>query len=139
MRGAADMHVGLSEVLIERNELDDAARHLAISDELGESAGLPQHAYRWRVVMARLCRARGDLERALELIDEAAPRYDTDFSPPVIDGWHNRKRGTVRLATARHPSWSAAENSLLPPPGSVLSHDRDVNALVSSACIPSAT
>ncbi len=83
LRGAADMHVGLSEVLIERNELDAAARHLAISDELGESAGLPQYAYRWRVVMARLCRARGDLERALQLIDEAAPRYDTDFSPPV--------------------------------------------------------
>ena len=83
LRGAADMHVGLSEVLIERNDLDVAAHHLAISDELGEPAGLPQHAYRWRVVMARLCRARGDLERALQLIDEAAPRYDTDFSPPV--------------------------------------------------------
>jgi LuxR family maltose regulon positive regulatory protein len=83
LRGAADMHVGLSEVLIERNQLAEAARHLAISDELGESAGLPQHAYRWRVVMARLCRANGDLERALALIDEAAHRYDTDFSPPV--------------------------------------------------------
>jgi LuxR family maltose regulon positive regulatory protein len=83
LRGAADMHVGLSEVLIERNQLADAAHHLAISHELGESAGLPQHAYRWRVVMARLCRANGDHERALALIDEAAPRYDTDFSPPV--------------------------------------------------------
>jgi LuxR family maltose regulon positive regulatory protein len=83
LRGAADMHAGLSEVLIERNDLDAAARHLETSKELGESAGLPQHAYRWRVVMARLCRARGDLEGALELIDEAEPLYDTDFSPPV--------------------------------------------------------
>lgn len=83
LRGAADMHVGMSEVLIERNRLDAAARHLAISDELGETAGLPQHAYRWRVAMARLCRARGDLRRALELIDEAEPRYDTDYSPRV--------------------------------------------------------
>ena len=83
LRGAADMHAGLSEVLIERNDLDAAARHLETSNELGESAGLPQHAYRWRVAMARLRRARGDLDGALELIDEAAPLYDTDFSPPV--------------------------------------------------------
>jgi LuxR family transcriptional regulator, maltose regulon positive regulatory protein len=83
LRGAADMHVGLSEVLIERNLLDDAAEHLQRSKELGEAAGLPQHAYRWRVTMARLSRARGDLSRALDLIEEAAPRYDTDFSPPV--------------------------------------------------------
>jgi LuxR family maltose regulon positive regulatory protein len=83
LRGAADMHAGLSEVLIERNDLDAAADHLQTSTDLGESAGLPQHAYRWRVTMARLCRARGDLDTALELIDEAAPLYDTDFSPPV--------------------------------------------------------
>ncbi len=83
LRGAADMHVGLSEVLIERNDLAGADRHLQTSAELGDTAGLPQHAYRWRVTMARLCRANGDLERALELIDEAAPLYDTDFSPPV--------------------------------------------------------
>jgi LuxR family transcriptional regulator, maltose regulon positive regulatory protein len=83
LRGAADMHIGLSEVLIERNDLDSAAQHLQTSAELGDSAGLPQHAYRWRVTMARLCRARGDLERALALLDEAAPLYDTDFSPRV--------------------------------------------------------
>jgi LuxR family maltose regulon positive regulatory protein len=83
LRGAADMHVGLSEVLIERNDLVGAGRHLDTSTELGESAGLPQHAYRWRVTMARLRRARGDLDAALALIEEAAPLYDTDFSPPV--------------------------------------------------------
>ena len=83
LRGAADMHVGLSEVLIERNEIDDAARHLEVSAELGESAGLPQHPYRWRVTMARLSRARGELGRALDLLEEAEPLYDTDYSPPV--------------------------------------------------------
>ncbi len=83
LRGAADMHVGLSEVLIERNQLDAATEHLQASVTLGEVAGLPQHAYRWRVTKARLCRAHGDLEGALRLIDDAAPLYDTDFSPPV--------------------------------------------------------
>src|SRR5262249_7331360 len=75
--------VGLSEILLERNDLDAAERHLSASDELGDTAGLPQHAYRWRVAGARLAQARGDLDAALELLDEAAPRYDTDFSPPV--------------------------------------------------------
>lgn len=83
LRGAADMHVGLSEVLIERNELAGAEVHLQRSTELGESAGLPQHPYRWRVTTARLRRARGDIEGALALIDEALPLYATDFSPPV--------------------------------------------------------
>jgi LuxR family maltose regulon positive regulatory protein len=83
LRGAADMHVGLSEVLIERNELVAADEHLSASLALGESAGLPQHPYRWRVTMARLCRARGELPRALLLLGEAAPLYETDFSPPV--------------------------------------------------------
>jgi LuxR family maltose regulon positive regulatory protein len=83
LRGAADMHVGLSEVLIERNDLDGAARHLEASADLGEHAGLPQHPYRWRVARARLRHAQGDLGGALELLDEAEPRYNTDFSPRV--------------------------------------------------------
>lgn len=83
LRGAADMHVGLCEVLIEQNELDAAERHLEISEALGDVAGLPQHAYRWRVTKARLRRARGDLDGALDLLIAAAPFYDTDFSPPV--------------------------------------------------------
>jgi LuxR family maltose regulon positive regulatory protein len=83
LRGAADMHVGLSEVLIERNDLLAAERHLGASLALGESAGLPQHPYRWRVTMARLCRARGELARSLVLLEEAGPLYETDFSPPV--------------------------------------------------------
>ena len=44
---------------------------------------MPQHAYRWRVATARLRRARGDLDGALALLDQAVPRYATDFSPPV--------------------------------------------------------
>lgn len=83
LRGAADMHVGLSEVLIERNDLAAAAHHLETSTGFGESAALPQNAYRWRITMARLRRGRGDLDGALSLVDEAEPLYDTDFSPPV--------------------------------------------------------
>ena len=96
MRGTADMHVGLSEVLLERNELDDAAAHLQASAELGEHAGLPQHAYRWRVATARLRQSRGDLDGALALLDEAEPVYDTDFSPAVRPVARAHRPGAAR-------------------------------------------
>ena len=38
------MHVGVSELLRERNELDAALKHFHASQELGEHAGLPQNA-----------------------------------------------------------------------------------------------
>ena len=75
------MHVGLAELHLERNELDAAAEHVRASLELGERLALPQHAYRWRVVEARLRAAGGDHAGALELLSEAEQRYDTDYSP----------------------------------------------------------
>jgi LuxR family maltose regulon positive regulatory protein len=77
------MHVGLAGVLTERDELDAARRHLTASRELGEHAGLPQNPYRWRVAMARVHEAEGDLEGALALLDEAERRYDGDYFPDV--------------------------------------------------------
>lgn len=83
LRGTADMHVGLSELFLERNQLGRAARELEASTALGDHAGLPQHAYRWRVATARLLAAQGDVERALDMIDGAERFYNTDFSPSV--------------------------------------------------------
>jgi len=83
LRGAADMHVGMSHVLRERNDLDAAMQHLETGKELGEHAGLPQNPYRWRVAMARIREAEGDLDGALELLNEAERVYDGDFSPNV--------------------------------------------------------
>jgi LuxR family maltose regulon positive regulatory protein len=54
LRGTADMHVGMSEVHRERDNLPAATRHLLRSQELGEHTGLPQNQCRWRVAMARV-------------------------------------------------------------------------------------
>ncbi len=83
LRGAADMHVGLSLLAVEHNDLDAAAEHLRSSAELGDHLGLPQHPYRWRVAMARLHEAQSHLDKALELLTEAEARYNTDYSPSV--------------------------------------------------------
>ena len=83
LRGTADMYVGMSELHRERNELHAAKQHLLSSNELGEHTGFPQHPYRWRVAMARICEAEGDLEGALDLLDEAERLYVSDFFPNV--------------------------------------------------------
>src|SRR5664280_1874333 len=46
LRGAADMHVGMSVLLIEQDDLDAARGHLESSRDLGEHLGLAQNPYR---------------------------------------------------------------------------------------------
>jgi len=83
LRGTADMYVGMSELEREQNDLQAAAQLLLRSQEQGEHTGFPQHPYRWRIAMARLREAQGDLDGALELLDEAEPLYVSDFFPNV--------------------------------------------------------
>jgi len=83
LRGAADMHVGMSELHLERDDLDAATQHLLRSKELGEFTGLPQNRYRWRVAMARIRETQEDLVGALDLLHEAERLYVSDFFPNV--------------------------------------------------------
>jgi LuxR family maltose regulon positive regulatory protein len=83
LRGTADMYVGMSGVHRERNDLHTATQQLLRSQELGEHTGLPQNRYRWRVAMARIRRAEGDLDGALDLLNEAECVYVGDFFPNV--------------------------------------------------------
>jgi LuxR family maltose regulon positive regulatory protein len=83
LRGTADMHVGMSQIARERNDLPAATQHLLRAQELGEHTWLPQNPYRWRVAMARVREAEGDLDGALDLLEEALRVYTGDFSPNV--------------------------------------------------------
>jgi LuxR family maltose regulon positive regulatory protein len=83
LRGTADMHVGMSTILTERGDLETARWHLLRSQELGEHLGLPQNPHRWRIVMARIKEADGDLDAAVTLLDDAERVYAGDFSPNV--------------------------------------------------------
>ena len=83
LRGTADMFVGMSEIARERDDLRAATHLLRRSQELGEHTGLPQNRYRWRVAMARLREAEGDLPGALDLLNEAERLYVSDFFPNV--------------------------------------------------------
>ncbi len=77
------MYVGMSELELERNDLEAATQHLLRSKELGEHAGFPQNRYRWHVAMARIREAQGDPDGPLDLLGEAERLYISDFSPNV--------------------------------------------------------
>jgi LuxR family maltose regulon positive regulatory protein len=77
------MYVGMSEIEREHNDLSAATQLLQRSLEQGEHTGFPQHPYRWRIAMARLREAEGNLDAALHLLHEAEPFYVSDFFPNV--------------------------------------------------------
>lgn len=83
LRGAADMLVGMSMLYFEWNRLEDSLQALQRARSLGDFAGLPQSAYRWRVAMAQLRFAEGDLNGALLLLQDAERLYVGDFTPNV--------------------------------------------------------
>ncbi len=110
LRGAADMHVGMSERFLERDDLDAAVQHLVISKEMGDHVGSRQNPYRWCVAMARTRALEGDAAGALALLDDAERRYVADFYPRIRPIAAMRARIWIRqgrLGEAR--GWMRAE------------------------------
>ena len=81
--GTADLLVGMSELHRERDDLEAATQQLLRSKELGEHAGMPENQHRWHVAMARIKEAQGDLDGALDLLDEAERLYVMGPVPDV--------------------------------------------------------
>lgn len=73
----------MSDLYCEYNDLKTAAQHLLTSQALGEHAGLSSNPYRWCAAMARLREIQGDLDEALDLLDQAERLYNSNFSPNV--------------------------------------------------------
>ena len=112
LRGTADMHTGLAGVLLERGDLDGAAGQLAAADALGEHKGLPQYPYRSRVLRARLREAAGDLDAALDLLDEAGRVYNGDYAPNVTPVPAVRARLRLRRGELGHADAWARERQV---------------------------
>ncbi len=83
LRGAGDLHVGMSELYLEWNDLDAAADQLRQSDDLGEQGGLAQNPYRWRAAVAQLRTADGDADGALALLQDAERVFVSEYYPPI--------------------------------------------------------
>jgi len=81
----SNLYLGLGLLCHEQGDQQAAAQHLRKSGELGEQTALNDWPYRWRLAQARLKEAEGDLEAALDLLNEARGLYVRtsvpDFQP----------------------------------------------------------
>ncbi|SFB50192.1 LuxR family transcriptional regulator, maltose regulon positive regulatory protein [Cohnella sp. OV330] len=82
-RGTIDIHVAMSELSREHNDLQAAADRLLTGKELSERALRPQVGSRWHVAMARIAEANEDLHGALSHFQEAERLYKGHFFPNV--------------------------------------------------------
>ena len=71
LTGTVDVYTGISKLHRERGDLESAAQDLARSKKLGEQVELPDWQYRWCIAQARLKGTLGDLDGAIDLLDEA--------------------------------------------------------------------
>ncbi|MBT2551926.1 LuxR C-terminal-related transcriptional regulator [Arthrobacter sp. ISL-5] len=100
-RATADLHVGISELHREFDELGTALHHLLTSTALGEHAALTENRHRWFVAMARVREAEGDPDGAIELLDEAGRLHLRGFVPEVRPIAAVKAR--IRIAQGRLP------------------------------------
>jgi LuxR family maltose regulon positive regulatory protein len=69
--GTADLYRGLSELCVERDDLEAAAQYMLTIQKMGDQSMLTDWHYRLCVSQARLKEAQGDLDGALALLDQA--------------------------------------------------------------------
>ena len=117
LQGTADLYLGLSELYREQGDLKAARQHLLRSKELGEQAAGPTWQYHWRLAQARIKQAQGDLDGALDLLDEAERRYVRGPVPDVrpiaalkARVWVRQGKLTQALAWARERGLSVDDD-----------------------------
>ena len=126
LSSTGDLHVGLAQVLREQGNLDAAAEHLEVARELGDRASLLENRHRWYTATAALLQAKGDLDGAIAMLDQAEPLFLPGYFPEVQPIAATRARMRIlqgRLDDAR--AW-ARERGIAPtdPPTYLAEYDQ---------------
>jgi LuxR family transcriptional regulator, maltose regulon positive regulatory protein len=95
---AAEAHLGMAQVLYERDQLDDALRHVTESIELGRQLIWFFEPGRRLVILAWIRHANGDVDGALDAMNEA---YRMHPSPEVNSRWSPAPLERARLLLAQ--------------------------------------
>lgn len=115
---AAELHRGRGELCLERGDLEAAEEEFRTGRALGEEAALTDWRYRVSLAEARLAEIRGELDDALELLEEAERFHVRTPLPDLRPAGAMRCRIWIRLG--RH------EQALAWARGQGLSVDRDI-------------
>jgi LuxR family transcriptional regulator, maltose regulon positive regulatory protein len=78
-----DLYVGMSEILRERDDLSSAGHYLLQTKDVSQHGGIAEYRHRWYVAMALVKQAEGDLDEALDLLDEAERLFVPSPDPIV--------------------------------------------------------
>ena len=109
--GTDDVYSAISQIHREQGDLETAAQDLIKGKKLGEQVALPDWQYRWCTAQAQLKISLGDLDDALDLLDEAERFYVRTPVPEVhpiaalkAQVWVKQGRLTEALNWARERS-----------------------------------
>ncbi len=117
LQGTAHLYLGLSGLRLEQGDLGAAKQHMLKSEELGEHTTLPDWLYRRFVAKARMAEAQGEIDNALDLLDEAERLHHRNPVPDVrpvtalkTRVWIGQGRLTEALGWTRERGLSVADD-----------------------------
>ena len=82
IKETAVLHLGLSELYLERGDMDTAMRHLEKGEKLGEQPAFPPWYRHWICAHVRWMAAHGDFDDVIEMLNGAERLY---YRHPIPD------------------------------------------------------